>query len=36
LGDADTIDPVGPPRRRREAPLDPKYLEQLRTLHGLT
>jgi len=36
LGDADTVDPVGPPRRRREAPLDLKYLEQLRTLHGLT
>jgi acetoin utilization deacetylase AcuC-like enzyme len=34
LGDAVIADPVGPPRRR-EIPLDPKYLEQLRELHGL-
>jgi acetoin utilization deacetylase AcuC-like enzyme len=34
LGNADTADPLGPPRRR-EATLDPKYLDQLRALHGL-
>jgi acetoin utilization deacetylase AcuC-like enzyme len=34
LGDLPTGDPLGPPRRR-EAQLDPRYLEQLRTLHGL-
>lgn len=34
LGDADIADPVGSPRRR-EIPLDQKYLDQLRALHGL-
>ena len=34
LGDAETPDPLGPPRRR-EQPLDSKYLDQLRALHGL-
>jgi acetoin utilization deacetylase AcuC-like enzyme len=34
LGDPKTDDPLGPPRRR-EAPLDVKYLDQLRALHGL-
>jgi len=35
LGEVETTDPLGPPQRRREAPLDQKYLDQLRALHGL-
>jgi acetoin utilization deacetylase AcuC-like enzyme len=34
LGDADTPDPLGPPRHR-ESLRDQKYLDQLRALHGL-
>jgi acetoin utilization deacetylase AcuC-like enzyme len=34
LGEPDTSDPLGPPRRR-ESPLDPKYVDQLCALHGL-
>jgi acetoin utilization deacetylase AcuC-like enzyme len=34
LGEAGILDPLGPPRRR-EVQLDPKYLDQLRALHGL-
>jgi acetoin utilization deacetylase AcuC-like enzyme len=34
LGDADTPDPLGPPRHR-ESLLEQKYLDQLRALHGL-
>ena len=34
LGDTSVADPLGPPNRR-ETPLDPKYLHQLRALHGL-
>jgi acetoin utilization deacetylase AcuC-like enzyme len=33
-GEAGFLDPLGPPRRR-ESPLDDKYLDQLRALHGL-
>jgi acetoin utilization deacetylase AcuC-like enzyme len=34
LGDVSFIDPLGPPNRR-ETPLDQKYFDQLRALHGL-
>jgi acetoin utilization deacetylase AcuC-like enzyme len=35
LGEVSFIDPLGPPQRR-ETPLDTKYFDQLRALHGLT
>jgi acetoin utilization deacetylase AcuC-like enzyme len=34
VGDSNVADPLGPPNRR-ETPLDPKYFDQLRALHGL-